>query len=171
MKSRLKKIKDRRRNERGVALVIAIIIVAILAVVALTALTFSSTEARIAGSDLQRTQAFYASESAMEKMTNDFSDLFRLKMNPTTDDLNNIANSPPTPLLAEGFTFQQTLAEDSQKLSELRTLQGLPSNVYPRVNIPDWTVCGFVFEHHPVQNEFDREPELFRDAGQTGKRV
>jgi Tfp pilus assembly protein PilX len=54
-----------RNGERGVALAIAVIIVAILAVVALTALTFSSTEVRIASSDLQRTHAFYASASGI----------------------------------------------------------------------------------------------------------
>ena len=61
--------KRRKQTEKGAALAMAIIVVAILAVVALTALTFSSTEARIAGSDLQRTQTFYATEAAMEKMS------------------------------------------------------------------------------------------------------
>ena len=99
-------------NQQGAALAIAIIIVAILAVVALTALAFSSTEARIAGSDLQRTQTFYASESGMEKMTNDFSNLFRTKLYPTAADLLIIQTSPPAPLLTEGFTFDQTLEEE-----------------------------------------------------------
>ncbi len=129
-------------DENGAALAIAIIIVAILAVVALTALAFSSTEARIAGSDLHRTQTFYASESGMEKMTNDFSNLFRNKLYPTTTDLFTIANSPPAPLLTEGFTFQQTLDEDAQKLAELRAIQGLPNTVYPRVNIPEGPYAG-----------------------------
>lgn len=120
----------------------AIIVVAILAVVALTALTFSSTEARIAGSDLQRTQTFYATEAAMEKMTNDFSNLFRQKMNPTANDLYTIRTSPPPALLTEGFTFQQALAEDTDRLDELRAIQGLPNNVYPRVNISDGPYAG-----------------------------
>ena len=57
-----KKVLELKKNksEKGAALAMAIIVVAILAVIALTALTFSSTEARIAGSDLQRTQTFYA---------------------------------------------------------------------------------------------------------------
>ena len=129
-------------NQKGAALAIAIIIVAILAVVAFTALAFSSTEARIAGSDLQRTQTFYASESGIEKMTNDFSNLFRTKLYPTTTDLFTIANSPPAPLLTEGFTFQQILEEDAQRLAELRAIQGLPNNVFPRVNIPEGPYAG-----------------------------
>src|ERR1044071_2543243 len=90
---------DKNEAEKGAALAMAIIVVAILAVVALTALTFSSTEARIAGSDLQRTQTFYATEAAMEKMTNDFSNLFRRKMNPSSTDLSTIAGAPPQTLI------------------------------------------------------------------------
>jgi hypothetical protein len=130
------------RNERGAALAIAVIVVAILSVVGLTALAFSSSEARIAGSDLQRTQTFYASSAGLEKMTNDFSNLFRRKMNPTLDDLNAIAGAPPESLLNEGFTFEQTLKEDTDRLNELRAIQNLPNTVYPRVNIPDGPYAG-----------------------------
>ncbi len=130
------------KSERGAALAIAIIMVAILAVVALTALAFSSSEARIAGSDLQRTHTFYASSAGLEKMTNDFSNLFRRKMNPTVADLNLIAGSPPDELLLEGFGFSQLLTEDTDKLNELRAIQGLPNTIYPRVNIPDGPYAG-----------------------------
>lgn len=135
-----KNFKD--KSERGAALAVAMIIVAILSVIALTALAFSSTEARIAGSDLQRTQTFYATESAMEKMTNDFSNLFRRKMTPTTADLYTITSSYPTALTAEGFTFNQTLEEDTARLNELRAVQNLPSNIYPRINIAEGPYAG-----------------------------
>ncbi len=130
------------KDERGAALAIAIIMVAILSVVALTALAFSSSEARIAGSDLQRSHTFYASSAGLEKMTNDFSSLFRRKMNPNVTDLNTIAGSPPNELLLEGFTFSQILREDTDKLNELRAIQGLPNTIYPRVNIPDGPYAG-----------------------------
>ena len=129
----------------------AIIVVTILSVVALTALTFSSTEARIAGSDLQRTQTFYATEAAMEKMTNDFSNLFRSKMNPTRADLDIIEAAYPPALKAEGFDFTQTLVEDTDRLNELRAIQGLPGNVYPRVNISDGPYAGLYSSIIPYQ--------------------
>lgn len=132
----------RNKSEKGAALAIAIIVVAILSVIALTALAFSSTEARIAGSDLQRTQTFYAAEASMEKMTNDFSNLFRRKLNPSTADLFTIANSPPTALTGEGFSFTQTLQEDTARLNELRTMQSLPNTVYPRINIAEGPYAG-----------------------------
>lgn len=133
---------SQRKNEAGAALAIAVIIIAILAVVGLTALAFSSTEARVAGSDLQRTHAFYAAAAGMEKMTNDFSNLFRSKMYPTTADLYTIAHAHPPELRAEGFDFNQTIEEDTARLNELRAAQGLPATVYPRVNIPDGPYSG-----------------------------
>lgn len=135
-------ISRRWNNESGAALALAIIVVAILAVVGLTALAFSSTEARTAGSDLQRTQTFYAASAGLEKMTNDFSNLFRRKMNPLPSDLLAIASTPPSTLLTEGFSFTQLLTEDADKLQELRAVQGLPNTVYPRVNIPDGPYAG-----------------------------
>ncbi|HQU83278.1 MAG TPA: hypothetical protein PKY59_09150 [Pyrinomonadaceae bacterium] len=133
---------SQRKNETGAALAIAVIIIAILAVVGLTALAFSSTEARVAGSDLQRTHAFYAAAAGMEKMTNDFSNLFRSKMYPTAADLNTIALAHPPELTGEGFTFNQSIQEDLARLNELRAAQGLPASIYPRVNIPDGPYSG-----------------------------
>lgn len=134
--------KSSTNRERGAALAIAIITMAILAVIALTALAFSSTEARTAGSDLQRTQTFYATSSAIEKMTNDFSNLFRRKMRPTAADLQVIVDDAPQQLEDEGFDFVQELGEDVDRLNELRAIQGLPASVYPRVNIPDGPYAG-----------------------------
>lgn len=134
--------KSKRKQERGAALAIAIIVVAILAVIALTALAFSSTEARIAGSDLQRMQTFYATTTAMEKMTNDFSNLFHIKMRPTADDLIAIENNFPTEFHDEGFSFTQKLEEDTARLTKMRETQGLPVTIYPRVNIPDGPYAG-----------------------------
>lgn len=135
-------VKRTPDSERGAALAVAVIVIAILSVVALTALAFSSTEARIAGSDLQRMQTFYAASASLEKMTNDFSNLFNTKMNPTDEDLNLIANSPPSELDTEGFRFEQTLEKDTALLTQMQTTQGLPANVYPRVNIPEGPYSG-----------------------------
>ena len=136
------KARNKNKAERGAALAMSLIVVAILSIIALTALAFSSTEARIAGSDLQRTQTFYASEAAMEKMTNDFSTLFRRKITPTQTDLDLIELAYPAALTTEGFTFVQTLEEDTVRLNELRAVQNLPSNIYPRINIAEGPYAG-----------------------------
>lgn len=129
-------------GERGAALAIAVIVLAILAVIAMTALAFSSTEARIASSDLQRTQTFYAASTGLEKMTNDFSNLFLRKMNPTDQDLIDISNAYPQEMNDEGFSFQQNLEIDQPRLTQLQTIQNLPSSVYPRVNISEGPYAG-----------------------------
>lgn len=144
-------LKNRKNNERGAAMAIVIIIVAILAVIAMTALAFSSSEARIAGKDLQRSQTFYAAVTGIEKMTNDFSNLFRTKINPLPTDLTNIAASPPQDLINEGFSFNQTLAEDAVRLADLQRIQGLPANIYPRVNIPNGPYAGLYASIVPYQ--------------------
>ncbi len=143
--------KHSSKKEKGAALAITIIILAILSVVALTALAFSSTEARIAGTDLQRTQTFYAGTAAMEKMTSDFSDIFRKKITPTAQDLIDVANAYPTALQAEGFSFNQSVLEDTAKLSDLQNIQGLASDVYPRVNIPSGPYAGLYASIIPYQ--------------------
>ncbi len=132
----------KRADEKGAALAIAIIVVVILAVIAMTALAFSSTEARIAGSDLQRTQTFYAATTGLEKMTNDLSNLFRKKFNPVTSDLNSIAADYPQEMKNEGFDFNQTLAIDATKMIELQTTQGITLTTYPHVNIPEGPYAG-----------------------------
>jgi len=48
-------------NERGAALATAIILMGIMGAIAMSVLAVVSTEIRSAGSDLQRTQTFYAS--------------------------------------------------------------------------------------------------------------
>ena len=109
--------KAGKTNEKGAALAISIIVLAILLVIALTALAFSSTEARIAGSDLQRTQTFYAASTGMEKMTNDFSNLFRKKCNPTACGSLRYRQTIRRPEMKnEGFNFHQTLEVDSRQI-------------------------------------------------------
>jgi hypothetical protein len=98
-----KKMKTNR--ERGAALATALIIMSILAAVSMTVLAVVTHEARIAGSDLQRTQTFYAGAASIEKMTNDFSALFATTSHPTNQQLANIAAAYPSELTSEGFSF------------------------------------------------------------------
>lgn len=126
-----------RPDERGAALALALLLLAFIGVIAVSVLAVVSTETRIAGSDLQRTQSFYAAATGIEKMTNDFSILYSRTSRPTQAQLDAIAASPPTELLAEKFTFNQTLAPDEVRLAEMRLTQGIVNNTSPRVTIPN----------------------------------
>jgi hypothetical protein len=139
---RIMKVQNSRNGEKGAALAIAIIVMAILTVISITALAFSASEARIAGSELRRTQSFYAASAGLEKMTHDFSEVFRRKMQPTASDIFTIENTPPPELVLENFEYIQTLEEDAEKLAKLRAIQGISSSFYPRVNIPEGPYAG-----------------------------
>src|ERR1700716_1299986 len=90
---------DSRSNERGAALATELIVLPLLACISMTVLAVVTHEARIAGSDLQRTQTFYAAAAGMEKMTADFSSLYARTSRPTQAQFNAIADSYPTELI------------------------------------------------------------------------
>ena len=135
---------EMRSEERGAALTIALILMALIAGISLSVLAVVSTEARIAGSDLQRTQTFYAAAAGIEKMTSDFSALFARTSRPTLAQLNNIAASYPPELINEGFSFTQILTLDTKTLNAMRATQGITDGSYPRVTIPSGPFAGLV---------------------------
>lgn len=130
------------KDERGAALATALFLMAILAAVAMSVLAVVNNESRIAGSDLQRTQTFYAGAAGIEKMTNDFSSLFSRTSRPTSTQLTTIANSVPTELVNEGFTFSQSIALDNVGLDAMRASQGIVGTAYPQVTIPSGPFAG-----------------------------
>jgi len=130
-----------RHSERGAALAMAILMLALLSAIALTVLAVVQTETRVAGSDLERTQAFYAASAGIEKMTSDFSTLFARTSRPTTTQMNNIANSPPD-LASEGFTINQTIVPDDVTLAAMQSTQGITNGAYPTVTVQDGPLVG-----------------------------
>src|SRR5437660_5188169 len=110
---------NQRHNERGAALATSLIILTLLGAISMTVLAVVTHESRIAGSDLQRTQTFYAAAAGIEKMTSDFSNAFTRSSNP---DLTGIPNGYPTELTGEGFSFVQSLQLDPTATSGTVTI-------------------------------------------------
>src|SRR5215471_3375511 len=145
MRQRIKSEIIKADSERGAALATALILMAILAAVSMTVLAVVTHEARIAGSDLQRTQTFYAGAASIEKMTNDFSALFATTSHPSNQQLADIAAAYPSELVSEGFTFtkpdgtpNQSIAVDPNAPSGTVTIptgpfSGLVASVTPYV--------------------------------------
>ena len=99
-------------------------------------------DSRIAGSDLKRTEACYASAAAIEKMTNDFSALFAHTSRPSTAQLHNIELNYPTELTNEGYTFpDHTIALNSAALAAMGT--------NPTVTIPYGPFGGLIANLKP----------------------
>ena len=134
-----------RAGERGAALATALMLLAVMGTIAMTVLAVVHTESRIAGSDLKRTQTYYAAAAGIEKMTSDFSSLFVRTSRPTSAQLYTIANSPPPELTSEGFTFTtppQTIALDDATLTAMRATQNITNGAYPRVTMPSGPFAG-----------------------------
>ena len=105
-------------SERGAALATALIVMSLLSVISMTVLAVVTHEARIAGSDLQRTQTFYAAAAGMEKMTADFCSLYARTSQPTQAQFDTIEYSYPTELINEGFTFSKPDGTSGQSLTK-----------------------------------------------------
>lgn len=124
-------------KERGAALAIALVIMSLLAAISMTVLAVVTHESRIAGSDLQRTQTFYAAAASIEKMTSDFCALYATTSRPSNQDFLDIAAAYPTELTGEGFAFSnQSLALDVNGVSGTVTIpsgpfSGLVASVKP----------------------------------------
>src|SRR5438552_2590754 len=123
---------NQRHNERGAALATSLIILTLLGAISMTVLAVVTHETRIAGSDLQRTQTFYAAAAAVEKMTSDFCALYARTSRPSAAEFNAIAASYPTELTSEGFAFSnQQLIID-------------PNGATGQVTIPNGPFSGLV---------------------------
>ncbi|MGA9998060.1 MAG: hypothetical protein WBP93_21785 [Pyrinomonadaceae bacterium] len=135
---------ETRPGERGSALTLSLLIMALLGVITMSVLAVVRTETRIAGSDLCRTQTFYAAQSRIEQMTNDFSSLFSKTSNPTPAQLDIIAGNNPQALLDEGFQFapQPSIALDQGRLTAMQLTQNITNGGYPRVVIPSGAYSG-----------------------------
>jgi hypothetical protein len=130
-------------GERGAALAMAMIVMVLIGVVTMTVLAVVSNEARISGSDLQRTQTCYVAAAKIEKMTSDFSSLFSRTTNPTSSQLNTLRISDLAGLTSEGFSFPDPILErDEERLADLRAVQGIVTSALPRVTIPSGAFSG-----------------------------
>ncbi len=140
-----------RPHERGAAMALSMILLALVGVVSVSVLAVVSHEARIAGSDFQRTQTFYASAAGIEKMTSDFSALYNHTSRPTQGQLDYIASSYPPELLSEHYTLEQSLALDGPRLTAMRQTQGLGNTAFPRVTIPSGPFSGLLASVAPYR--------------------
>lgn len=104
------------RRERGAALATSLLIMSALAAVSMTVLAVVTHEARIAGSDMNRTQTYYATAAGIEKMTADFSDLFTKTSNPSSTQIDNVAAAYPSELVSEGFSFTKADGSPNQSI-------------------------------------------------------
>jgi hypothetical protein len=120
----------------------------LLSAIALSLLAVVQGDAKIAGSDLKRTEACYASGAAIEKMTNEFSALFAHTSRPSNSQLHDIELRYPTELTNPtdptnvAYTFpDHTIALNSAALTAMGT--------NPTVTIPYGPFGGLIASLKP----------------------
>jgi len=137
--SDVRQAQRRWRDERGIALLTAILMLALMSalLVGTTALVMSEQQSRFQVKD--RTQAFQAAHSGLEKLTNDLGALFTRTYAPTDAQLAALTNNPPdfpgvqftNPTGGPGYTI--TREATVRRTLEEGDFSGLTALVTPHV--------------------------------------
>ena len=95
MDARTLVIRLRSVSERGVALIAAILVMMLMSALMIGFTTVVISDQRYRGLDKDRTRAFYAAHSGIEKLTSDLGALFLVNVAPTAAQVAALANNPP----------------------------------------------------------------------------
>ena len=104
-----------RGSERGTATLTAVLVLGLLALFTAASLSRTTNEATVAGNDYSNTQAFYAAQASLELMSRNFSQVFTVRLNPTTGDLNTIRTRTPG---LSAFQFNQDIQQTDTSTTE-----------------------------------------------------
>ncbi|HSR68582.1 MAG TPA: PilX N-terminal domain-containing pilus assembly protein [Acidobacteriota bacterium] len=134
MKANLKEMA-----QKGFALPAALLLLLVMSAVAVGMIYLVHTEARVSGSDLDGTAAYYASEAGMEKMMADLSGLFINNQAPTASEIAGLGGSAPDLAGIEFSDYSVRMADadgDGSPDSEIRTVsagpnEGLVASIIP----------------------------------------
>jgi hypothetical protein len=130
----------RRNSERGVALIAALLVMMLMSALMIGFTTVVMSDQRFRFIDKDRTRAFYAAQSGIEKLTADLGNLFLANVAPTATEIADLADTPPvipdvtftapTGVTAYGATLKgsgngQILSGPYQGLTALKTFYDL----------------------------------------------
>ena len=109
--------RDRRRGERGSAMIIAILIMGLLSVFVALALSRTTGAAMVMGNDASQARTFYVAQASLETMSRNFNKIFEVKISPSGTDINNVRTTVP-----QGFPDYQ-FQQDVQQIGATRVVQ------------------------------------------------
>lgn len=98
-----------KNSSQGFTLIAALLILVLLSGVAAGLLFMVGNETRMGGNDLEANLAFYGAESGMEKLTADLSALYTTSMNPSSAQIQNLTNFPPTAAMVNEMSYTETI--------------------------------------------------------------
>ncbi len=108
------------RSQRGTAMIIAIMVMALLAIFVAAAVSRVTNEARVMGADQANTEAYFAAQAALERMSRNFSNVYDVRIRPTPVDITNIQTD--TPASYAHYQFDQVLTAENGGASTTTTV-------------------------------------------------
>ena len=98
MKTRLQRNgrHGQKRHSGGFTLIASLLMLLLLSGIAIGLLMMANTESKVGGTDLQNNIAYHAAEGGIEKMYSDLSAVFQSSQAPTTSQICNVSNTPPS---------------------------------------------------------------------------
>src|SRR6202790_3635529 len=97
---------NKRRSEKGVALIAVLLLLVMLSAVAVDLVYKVNHEQHLQRTDMSNSLAYYGAEAAMEKMVTDLSSLYAQKAAPTNCDITNLQASAPSQIVV-GVTYPE----------------------------------------------------------------
>ena len=85
----------RRRSEAGVALLTTMMVMPLLSSLLIGFSVMVASDSQLSTGDLRRTEAFYAAQAGLEKLTSDLGALFVTTLSPTGDQVRALLTDPP----------------------------------------------------------------------------
>ena len=89
-------------QERGIALIAALMIMLLMSALMIGFTSVVMSDQKYRGIDKDRTRAYYGAQSGLEELSTDLGNLFLDKVAPTTQEIADLANTPPS---IPGVTF------------------------------------------------------------------
>ena len=120
-------IADRRtsrRNEQGVALMTSMIMTLLISTLLVGFAITVMSDQNVRAVDRERTQAFYAAQAGLEKLTTDLGNLFAVNYKPSGAQVRGLANVPPSIPYVD---FDGTTGEPGYDIDFPTDVQGNPS--------------------------------------------
>jgi hypothetical protein len=119
-----------RHSSKGFALASAMLIVVLLAGISAGTMYLVNTEARLAITDMEGSQAFYGAEAGMEKMMADLSLLYSAILAPTVTDIEGLAATDYQPVIS-GVSYPEYDFDipnvSGEPIVEVRTISSGPN--------------------------------------------
>ena len=115
-----------KHSSQGYTLIAALLILVLLSGVAAGLIFLVDDETKMSGNDLEANLAYYGAESGMEKLTSDLANLYQSTQNPTSSQIQALANDYPSSAMVGAMNYTETITYSTNS-------NGQPSSSYSTI--------------------------------------